>query len=146
MTPEEVAAKIAAVHGRSPRPSGSSWSVRCPAHEDRNPSLSVGTGRDGKVLITCHAGCPVEAVLAAAELTWQALFIPRPSKGSDVVAKYTYTDELGKPLFQVRRLFPKDFTGRSGRVASRAQQRPEGVVPAAQGDCGGARRPASLRG
>ena len=36
----------------------------CPAHEDRNPSMSV-TEKDGRVLVHCHAGCPQEAVIAA---------------------------------------------------------------------------------
>ena len=109
MTPEEVAAKIADLVGRTPRRSGSSWSVRCPAHEDRKPSLSVGTGRDGKVLIKCHTGCSVEAVLAAAGLTWADMFIDPPKRRSEVVAEYTYTDQFDKPVFQVRRYFPKDF-------------------------------------
>jgi len=41
---------------------GSGWIARCPAHEDRNPSLSIReTG--GKILVHCHAGCPQEAVI-----------------------------------------------------------------------------------
>jgi putative DNA primase/helicase len=31
------------------------WAARCPAHEDRNPSLSI-TRRD-RWLLHCHAGC-----------------------------------------------------------------------------------------
>jgi DNA primase len=38
------------------RRSGSSWMAKCPAHEDRNPSLSIREV-DGKVLLHCHAGC-----------------------------------------------------------------------------------------
>ena len=38
--------------------------VHCPAHDDRNPSLSL-TERNGKVLFTCHAGCTQEAVIEA---------------------------------------------------------------------------------
>lgn len=37
----------------------------CPAHDDNHPSLSVGTGSDGKILIRCHAGCSQENVLDA---------------------------------------------------------------------------------
>ena len=35
--------------------------VQCPAHEDRNPSLSV-TEEGGKVLVKCFAGCSYEAI------------------------------------------------------------------------------------
>jgi hypothetical protein len=46
------------------RPSGTGWSGQCPAHEDRNPSLSIRTGRDGRCLVKCHAGCETEAIVA----------------------------------------------------------------------------------
>lgn len=36
---------------------GSSWIARCPTHADRDPSLSIRDGSDGKVLVRCHAGC-----------------------------------------------------------------------------------------
>jgi DNA primase len=38
--------------------------ARCPAHEDRAPSLSISSGRDGKVLVRCHAGCDQHDVIA----------------------------------------------------------------------------------
>jgi DNA primase len=43
---------------------GSGWTARCPAHEDRKPSLSISSGRDGKVLVRCHAGCDQRDVIA----------------------------------------------------------------------------------
>jgi putative DNA primase/helicase len=43
---------------------GSAWIARCPAHEDRKPSLSIGSGEDGKVLVRCHAGCDQRDVIA----------------------------------------------------------------------------------
>jgi hypothetical protein len=36
--------------------------ARCPAHEDRSPSLSIDRG-DGRALVHCHAGCSVEQVV-----------------------------------------------------------------------------------
>jgi putative DNA primase/helicase len=60
------------------RPAGPhSWMARCPAHDDRNPSLSVAL-RDGRVLIHCFAGCTPEAVLQAVGLTWRDLRDPAP--------------------------------------------------------------------
>jgi putative DNA primase/helicase len=35
----------------------------CPAHHDRNPSLSICDADGGKVLIRCHAGCKQEDVI-----------------------------------------------------------------------------------
>ena len=39
--------------------------ARCPAHDDRTPSLSIRDADDGKVLVRCHAGCDQERVIAA---------------------------------------------------------------------------------
>jgi putative DNA primase/helicase len=47
------------------RKAGSGWTARCPAHDDRTPSLSIQDADDGKVLVRCHAGCEQERVLAA---------------------------------------------------------------------------------
>lgn len=39
--------------------------ARCPAHEDRNPSLSLTDGDNGRLLVKCHAGCGYRDVTAA---------------------------------------------------------------------------------
>jgi len=44
---------------------GSGWMARCPAHDDREPSLSIRQSDNGKVLVRCHAGCDQEQVIAA---------------------------------------------------------------------------------
>lgn len=46
------------------RKAGASWMARCPAHDDRAPSLSIADARDGKVLVRCHAGCNQRDVIA----------------------------------------------------------------------------------
>ena len=43
---------------------GSGWMALCPAHDDRNPSLSLSDGENG-LLWYCHAGCSQDAVAAA---------------------------------------------------------------------------------
>jgi putative DNA primase/helicase len=47
------------------RKAGAAWMARCPAHEDREPSLSVKDADSGKVLLRCHAGCDQQMVIAA---------------------------------------------------------------------------------
>ena len=44
------------------RRSGRGWSARCPAHDDRNPSLHILDGEDGRLLLWCFAGCSWEAL------------------------------------------------------------------------------------
>jgi hypothetical protein len=39
--------------------------AKCPAHDDRNPSLSLSDGSEGRLLARCHAGCSFAAILDA---------------------------------------------------------------------------------
>lgn len=41
---------------------GSYGMARCPAHEDRRPSLSIRDGEAGRLLLFCHAGCEYPAI------------------------------------------------------------------------------------
>ena len=60
-TIDEVLGRLAKV-----RPNGErAWMACCPAHADRNPSLSVSEGEGGRTLFKCFAGCPAESVAAA---------------------------------------------------------------------------------
>lgn len=45
--------------------SGNCYTARCPAHEDRDPSLSISTNSEGKLLLHCHAGCEFDEILLA---------------------------------------------------------------------------------
>ncbi len=47
------------------RKAGRDWSACCPAHDDREPSLSIADAKGGKVLVRCHAGCDQRDVIAA---------------------------------------------------------------------------------
>ena len=60
-TPQELARYLG---GKKARRAGSGWLSLCPAHNDRTPSLSLGSG-DDRVLVHCLAGCSQEAVLDA---------------------------------------------------------------------------------
>jgi len=43
---------------------GKGYLTCCPAHDDKNPSLSVIDGDKGTIVL-CHAGCPFVAIIAA---------------------------------------------------------------------------------
>lgn len=53
------------------------WIARCPAHEDRRPSMSIRELDDGRVLIHDFSGCSTSDVLAAVGLTLEDLFPER---------------------------------------------------------------------
>jgi hypothetical protein len=55
----------------------------CPAHPDRNPSLSIAIGEDGRALVHCHAGCEPREVVAAVGLSLADLFPDRIQSWSD---------------------------------------------------------------
>jgi putative DNA primase/helicase len=106
---------------------------KCPAHDDRTPSLSIKEGANGQALVKCFAGCSPAAICAAIGLTVRDLFpesyngktpvsvgstapvSPYPDK-KVIVATYDYRDADGKVLHQTVRYEPKKF----------AQRRPDG--------------------
>jgi len=103
-------------YGCNPKPQGKGYEARCPAHDDRTPSLSVRPGKAQGVAIKCFAGCTRDAVLAALGLTWQDVSDNggRPAKErSEEVDVYRYEDENGGALFEVVRYRnPKKFPQR----------------------------------
>ena len=56
------------------------WSARCPAHDDKHPSLTIKETDDGTLLVRCWAGCPVSDIVAAAGLDLADLFPDRLRK------------------------------------------------------------------
>jgi putative DNA primase/helicase len=94
---------------RGGRKSGAGWVACCPAHRDRNPSLSLRDSADGQLLAHCHAGCAQAAVIASLKALglW-------PEQGKQwerrgVVAEYDYDDASGSLLYQILRTDPKGF-------------------------------------
>jgi hypothetical protein len=69
------------------------WLACCPAHNDREPSLSIGLGDDGHILLKCFAGCTLDRIVEAMELTVSDLFPDAPSS-SDSHAKQTSSNSL----------------------------------------------------
>lgn len=70
MTAEALLSRLDRVKRTGP----GKWSARCPAHDDRGPSLSVRELDDGRLLLHCFAGCSVAEVVGAVGLTLGDLF------------------------------------------------------------------------
>lgn len=54
-----------------------SWIACCPAHSDKNPSMTITEKDDGRVLVHCFAGCSVDSILGAVGLTFDDLYPER---------------------------------------------------------------------
>ncbi len=65
------------------RESNGSWKVLCPAHDDREPSLSVSEGKDNKAILHCFTGCSTEEIVAELGLEIKDLFERNGSSGAD---------------------------------------------------------------
>lgn len=72
MTPvENLLQRLEKVKGRN-----GSWTARCPAHNDKGPSLAIRETDDGRVLVHCFAGCETASVLGSVGLDMTDLFPP----------------------------------------------------------------------
>ena len=52
------------------------WLACCPAHQDRNPSLSIRELQDGHVLLHCWSGCDTRDIVGAIRLDLRCLYPP----------------------------------------------------------------------
>ncbi|MCL5769949.1 MAG: phage/plasmid primase, P4 family [Planctomycetes bacterium] len=77
MTITEVRRRIAAATGHPVR----GRSARCPSHDDKTASLSVGSGDDGRVLLHCFAGCTAEDICAKLGIGVADLMPPHRTNG-----------------------------------------------------------------
>lgn len=53
------------------------WIACCPAHGDRNPSMTLRDAEDGKILVNCKAGCSFEEIVNALGIGWEPWFPPK---------------------------------------------------------------------
>jgi hypothetical protein len=90
MTPEDIARALGCDRGRK---AAKNWLTRCPVHDDQNPSLSIGYGHKGRIVVHCHAGCtqaevidalkardlwPSQATICALDSAYGSSFAQRP--------------------------------------------------------------------
>ena len=111
----------AALATLQPQRKGAGWIARCPAHDDKAPSLRIDEA-DGKTVLYCHAGCDWRDVVATMGLAPTDLFDEEPQSAEPIEeAVYPYRDETDSvTLFEVVRYRPKAFRQRrlapDGRV------------------------------
>lgn len=101
---------------------GKSYQAICPCHMDGEASLTISEGKDGKVVLHCHAGCSTSDILTEVGLTmadlnggkertaptWQSRMefglSNRYGEGVRVTAVYDYRDAGGKYLYSKLRI------------------------------------------
>lgn len=79
------------------------WVARCPAHDDKSPSLAV-TVKDEKVLVHCFGGCSVYDVLSSVGMKVFDLF-PDSTPRSDLKSHrmpFSYADALRCICFEAQ--------------------------------------------
>lgn len=69
---QQILAALTA-RGLSYQLNGEAYEAQCPSHDDDNPSLTI-TQNNGRVLISCYAGCSLHLILAELGLTVDDLF------------------------------------------------------------------------
>lgn len=84
--------------------------AKCPAHDDRSPSLSIRNSDNDKVLVKCHAGCEQEDVIAALQdrglwRRWDHEPRPSPTWSSSRPSKPTGERDEASRIALVRRLW-----------------------------------------
>lgn len=70
------------------RRAGRGWIARCPAHRDRDPSLSLAEAENGTVLLHCFAQCSALHVVNALGLSLSDLFVRRPPNGASTQGRF----------------------------------------------------------
>lgn len=73
------------------------WQARCPAHNDRSPSMRVKLADEGKVLVHCFAGCIPSDITNALGLELKDLF-----PANDDFNKESYAKEKIKTKVRVQ--------------------------------------------
>jgi hypothetical protein len=122
---------------------GKGWLASCPlpkhgqGHGDKNPSLSISDGEDGKPLFKCHSGCDQHELFHAIrdygllpEIEKRdplASIKPLPALQAPVLEhEWVYVDEDGEPLFVKQRFKTGTVKGKDYRLM-RCVKQPDGT-------------------
>src|SRR5260370_4743975 len=95
------------------------WVACCPAHRDREPSLSIGLGEQGQVLLNCFAGCSLDRIVEAMGITVAELF-PKAPSASDSQREQMQRNVLTLVDLAVDKLLPWQYLLHLGVTEKRA--------------------------
>jgi hypothetical protein len=84
---DNLLSRLTKVKGRN-----GSWIACCPAHSDRNPSMTIRETEEGKILLHCFAGCSVGEIAGAIGFDLTDLFPPKQDG-------YDYNQDRSRPRF-----------------------------------------------
>lgn len=70
------------------------WHAKCPAHDDKRPSLAIRAMDDGRILLHCFAGCSALDVLGTVGLEMTDLFPEPLGEHKPIRAPFSATDVL----------------------------------------------------
>lgn len=142
MTPTEQVLHSLRDLGLNPKKTRDGWQCRCPAHDDRTPSLSIKDGDEGCVLLHCHAGCSIDSICAALKLTSGELFHHSDTKPAHRNGKDRARAKQPPQLFPLADSALKHLDHRMGKHSSlwvyrNASGEPVGVIARWNLDDGG---------
>lgn len=84
--------------------SNNSWKALCPVHDDHDPSLSISSGNDGRILIHCFAHCSPEKILNRVGMSWPDLFT-KPIDRAITVIEYVRETKEPNAVYDSIRVF-----------------------------------------
>lgn len=89
-------ARLEDVHQTGP----DTFVARCPAHNDKSPSLAIRETADGTILMHCFAGCSVQEICDAIGIEVSDLFPPREHLGHPERRTFAAMDALRAISFE----------------------------------------------
>lgn len=114
------------------RCSDGQYMARCPCHDDRKQSLSIGRGQKG-VVMKCQAGCDTRDIIARVGLKPADLFYEPQSKTQEraqIAAIYNYPGGVQKIRYADKRFTWRRPDGKGGWIWNRQGVKPSLYIAA----------------
>lgn len=102
------------------------YMARCPCHDDKKQSLSIGRGQKG-VVLKCQAGCDTREIIARVGLKPADLFYEQHSKTQErpqIVATYNYPGGVQKLRYSDKHFGWRQPDGKGGWIWNRRGVKP----------------------